>query len=109
MRITVIGAGIVGASIAFHLADRGANVTLVDAGRPGMAASRTSFAWINGRDKNPREYHELNRRSQDMWHRFADRLESDVGLTWGGEMRWAVTADGGGELNSRVAELQSWG
>ena len=107
--VTVIGAGIVGGSIAFHLAERGAEVTLIDAGQPGHGASRVSFAWINGRDKNPRGYHELNRRSQDMWRRFADRLEADVGLTWGGEMRWSVTAGGADELRSRVAELQSWG
>ena len=30
--IAVIGAGIVGASIAFHLARRGAKVTLIDGG-----------------------------------------------------------------------------
>ena len=107
--VVVIGAGIVGGSIAFHLAEHGAEVTLIDAGQPGHGASRVSFAWINGRDKNPRGYHELNRRSQDMWRRFADRLEGDVGLTWGGEMRWSVTADGADELRSRVAELQSWG
>ncbi|MCH8223919.1 MAG: FAD-binding oxidoreductase [Chloroflexi bacterium] len=98
MRVAVIGAGIVGGSIALHLAERGAEITLIDAGQPGHGASRVSFAWINGRDKNPRGYHELNRRSQDMWRRFADRLQADVGLTWGGEMRWSVTADGAAEL-----------
>ena len=109
MRVAVIGAGIVGGSIALHLAERGAEITLIDAGRPGHGASRVSFAWINGRDKNPRGYHELNRRSQDMWRRFADRLLADVGLTWGGEMRWSVTADGANQLRRRISELQSWG
>ena len=107
--LVVIGAGIVGASIAFHLALRGAHVTIVDAGEPGQGTSAVSFAWINGRDKNPRRYHDLNRRSLDMWERFARRLGGEVGLTWGGELRWAATPAGAEELLSRVRTLQSWG
>ena len=44
-----------------------------------------------------------------MWRRFVDELRADVGLVWGGEMRWTVTAEGAAELKARVAELQSWG
>ncbi|NKB69015.1 MAG: FAD-dependent oxidoreductase [Candidatus Latescibacteria bacterium] len=107
--IAVVGAGIVGASIAFNLNRRGARVTVLDAGDPGQGASAVSFAWINARDKTPRHYHDLNRRSMDMWDRFARRLGRDVGLTWGGELRWAATPAGGKELARRVVELQSWG
>ena len=105
----VIGGGIVGASVAFHLAKRGVHVTLIEADQPGQGASRVSYAWINGRDKSPYHYHELNRRSQDMWRRFVDDLQADVGLVWGGEMRWTVTDRGASELKARVAELQAWG
>ena len=76
--IVVIGAGITGASIAFHLSLRNANVTLIDADEPGQAASSVSFAWINGRDKDPRHYHDLNRRSIDMWSRFERRLDEGL-------------------------------
>ena len=34
--LVVVGAGIVGASVAYHAARAGATVTLVDAGRPGL-------------------------------------------------------------------------
>ena len=71
--IIVIGAGIIGSSIAFHLAQRRAQVTIFDAATPGQGTSAVSFAWINARDKNPRHYHDLNRRSLDMWDRFARR------------------------------------
>ena len=107
--IAVVGAGIVGASIAFHLALRGARVTLIDAAAPGSGASAVSFAWLNARDKTPRHYHNLNRRSLDMWDRFARRLDADLGLSWGGELRWAVTVEGGDQIAHRVHELQSWG
>ncbi|MGH3314273.1 MAG: FAD-dependent oxidoreductase, partial [Streptomyces sp.] len=42
----VVGAGIVGASVAYHAARAGAVVTLVDAGRPGAGVTADSFAWI---------------------------------------------------------------
>ena len=108
-RVIVIGAGIVGAAVAFGLAKRGLQVDVIEADRPGQGASRVSYAWINGRDKNPIHYHELNRRSQDMWWKFEDELQADLGLVWGGEMRWTVTESGAVELRSRVAKLQSWG
>lgn len=46
-RIVVIGAGIIGASIAYHLAAAGAKVTVLEAERPGAGATENSFAWLN--------------------------------------------------------------
>ncbi|WP_109474673.1 NAD(P)/FAD-dependent oxidoreductase [Ornithinimicrobium cavernae] len=60
MQIVVIGAGVVGASIATRLAQRGAVVTLVDQGLPGTGTSSTSFAWINANGKEPESYYALN-------------------------------------------------
>ena len=43
----IIGAGIVGASIAHRLSKAGAKVTLIDAAEaPGMGVSAASFGWI---------------------------------------------------------------
>ena len=109
MRITVIGAGIVGSAIAFHLARRGAQVTLLDAGEPGMGASSHSFAWINAFGKEPRHYNELNRRSLDTWDRYARLLNKDVGLKWGGHVTWTATDEDADGLRENVAKLQSWG
>ncbi|MEM7342913.1 MAG: FAD-dependent oxidoreductase [Chloroflexota bacterium] len=109
LNIVIIGAGILGASIAFNLAERGIKPTILDANDPGQGASRVSFAWINGRDKSPRHYHALNRRSLDMWDRFSRRLGGDVGLTWGGQLLWAATPAEAGPFNQRVKTLQSWG
>ena len=108
-QIVVIGAGIVGCSIAFHLALRGAQVTVVDSHQPGQGASQVSFAWINARDKNPRHYHDLNRCSLEAWCRFARRLGNPGALTWGGELRWAATPQGAEAFLQRVNLLQSWG
>ena len=58
--IVVIGAGSVGANVAYRLAERGAKVTVLEAGAPGGGTSGTSFAWTNSFHKTPRDYHELN-------------------------------------------------
>ena len=112
--IAVIGAGILGAAIAWRLALRGVHVTLIDRGQPGHGASSHSFAWINAGAKEPIGYHNLNRRSLEMWPRFAADIgdhgdPANVGLRWGGKVSWEsdpVTAKG---LVARVRQLQSWG
>ena len=105
--VVVVGAGILGASVAFHLTLRGAQVTLVDAAEPGRGATKISFAWLNAYAKEPFHYHDLNRRSLEMWARFGRRL--GVEPTWGGELRWSVTSAGAEELIEQAKRLQAWG
>ena len=64
--IVVMGAGILGACIAWCISERGFPVTLIDKSEPGGGASGHSFAMINADTKFPLHYHNLNRRSQDM-------------------------------------------
>jgi glycine/D-amino acid oxidase-like deaminating enzyme len=109
LRVVVVGAGIVGASIAYHLARRQVAVTVLEQHRPGAGASSHSFAWLNAFGKEPYPYHALNRRSMEVWHRFAQSLQADVGLHWGGEMRWVHTAAEAVALRQRIQLLQAWG
>ena len=109
LKVTVVGAGIVGSAIAHSLAKRGAAVTIIDKGRPGGGATSHSFAWINATAKHPVSYHNFNRRSLDMWDRFARDLGEDVGLRWGGHIEWASTEEGAAELRSRAEQLHAWG
>ena len=112
--VAVIGAGIVGASIAWRIASRGLRVTLIDKAEPGSGASSHSFAWINAGAKEPVGYHNLNRRSLEMWPRFAaaiadDGDPADVGLRWGGKIAWETEPHAAEQLQARVHQLQSWG
>ena len=113
-RIAVVGAGILGAAIAWRLARRGVSVVLIDKGQPGHGASSHSFAWINAGGKEPIGYHNLNRRSMEMWPRFAAAIgdggdPDSVGLRWGGKVSWESDAAAAEALAGRVRLLQSWG
>lgn len=98
-----------GASIAFHLTLRGAQVTIVEAGEPGQGMSRVSFAWLNAYGKTPFPYHDINRRSMEMWERFRRRLGGSIDLVWGGELRWTVTPAGADALVAQAQRLHAWG
>ena len=112
--VAVVGAGILGAAIAWSLGRRGVNVTLIDKGQPGHGASSHSFAWINAGAKEPIGYHNLNRRSLEMWPRFAAAIGDDgdpdsVGLRWGGKVSWESDPMAAEGLQARVRQLQLWG
>ncbi len=114
LSVAVIGAGILGAAIACRLAQRGVHVALIDKGRPGFGASSHSFAWINAGAKEPIGYHNLNRRSLEMWPRFAAEIgdhgdPDSVGLRWGGKVSWESDPAAAEGLVARVRQLQSWG
>src|SRR5687767_11239453 len=74
MRVIVVGAGVIGTSIAYRLAAASADVTLLDAGQPGGATTSRSFAWLNGNDKQPPAYGQLNAEGIAAHHRLAADL-----------------------------------
>ena len=104
----VIGAGIVGHHRLSSRTSSGRAVRSNGAGRC-WGVKPNSFAWINAFGKEPYPYHDLNRRAMEVWHRFAQALQADVGLRWGGEMRWVHTAADAEALRQRIQHLQAWG
>src|SRR5271169_1849737 len=89
-RIIVVGAGIVGASIAYHLVKRGAKVTIMEAVRPGAGATDKSFGWINATfSKRPRAYFDLNQLGIAGWRRLEIELGSELKVQWGGSVAWS--------------------
>ena len=110
LRIVVVGAGIIGASIAYHLSRRkDVAVTVLERDEPCAGASGHSFAWLNSFGKDPVSYHYFNRRSMDIWDRFARRLGADLDLHWGGELRWEQAPERVEALRQRIVQLQVWG
>ena len=61
VKALVVGGGAVGTSIAYHLARRGAQVTILDKAQPASGTTKDSFAWINATyPKQPWHYFRLN-------------------------------------------------
>lgn len=79
MRIAVIGAGIVGAACALELAERGAEVVVID--RVGVAGETSSRCEGNllVSDKEPGPEADLAIASNAMWRELAARLDADRG------------------------------
>jgi glycine/D-amino acid oxidase-like deaminating enzyme len=107
-RCVVIGAGILGASVAAWLAAAGQRVTLLDQDQPGRATSRWSFAWVNSNDKGPRPYHDLNHAGIAAWAELAPDLDGDAWYRPVGHIELA-TAGAAAELRARVQRLTRWG
>src|SRR5919199_2069274 len=110
-RIAVVGAGIIGASVAFRLArSEEACVWVIDRSRPGTGTTSASFAWVNANEKTPRHYFELNRAGLEEHFRLRDELPG--GAPWlnpGGNLEWAEDGASLEKLGRRVERLRSWG
>jgi glycine/D-amino acid oxidase-like deaminating enzyme len=105
----VIGAGSVGANVAYRLAERGAALTVLDAGVPGAGTSGASFAWTNSFNKTPRDYHELNVASMEEHAALAKELGGGGWLHQDGALAWEEDPAGLAHLAQAVDRLTSWG
>ncbi len=84
----VVGAGVVGASVAYHAARAGAAVTLVEAGRPGGGVTADSFAWIAA-SVRARHAIALRAAATDEYRRLEAELPG-LPVTWSGSLSWRV-------------------
>src|SRR5215468_1155624 len=107
--VIVVGAGSVGANVAYRLAERGARVTVLEAGAPGGGTSGASFAWTNSFGKTPRDYHDLNVASMEEHAALAKELGGGSWLHQEGALAWEETPAGRARLGAAVERLASWG
>ena len=85
----VVGAGIVGASVAYHAARAGAVVTLVDAGRPGAGVTADSFAWIGASGVRTGPAAGLRATATEEYRRLEAELPG-LPVTWSGSLSWGA-------------------
>lgn len=83
----VVGAGIVGASLAYHLSISGRPVTLVDAGLPASGATGASFAWIGHSVTPELPSAPLRDIALDEYRRLERELP-DLAIAWTGALVW---------------------
>ncbi|MFI5615017.1 NAD(P)/FAD-dependent oxidoreductase [Amycolatopsis sp. NPDC051903] len=86
-RVVVVGAGIVGASVAYHAARAGAAVTLVDAGRPGAAVTADSFAWVAASGVRTGPAAGIRTTATEEYRRVEAELPG-LPVVWSGSLSW---------------------
>jgi glycine/D-amino acid oxidase-like deaminating enzyme len=80
--IAVIGAGMVGAAIAYGLASRGLDVLALDGGDLDMRASyaNVGLVWLQGKGMDMPAYQQLTRESIARWAAFSLELQDTTGI-----------------------------
>lgn len=87
--IIIVGAGIVGASLAYHLSCENAHVTLLDkATQPADNATENSFAWINSGYDESKTYLNLRQEAIADWHRVENEFNGRLKINWSGSLSW---------------------
>jgi glycine/D-amino acid oxidase-like deaminating enzyme len=107
--VLIVGAGIVGASIGYHLARRGVKVTILEKEHPAAGATQNSFAYLNASRKQPRNYYDLNLLGIEGWRRLQLELGSDLKVQWGGGVEWKSPGDTSAQLLASLHAYQQWG
>ena len=78
VEIAILGAGAVGTSIAFHLAQEGKNPLVIDRGFPGGGTSGATAAWVWVQTKTPDHYAQFTAASIDLYPILTRRLGMDI-------------------------------
>lgn len=76
--VVVIGAGVRGAAIAYHLARAGVDVLVVDRGFICSGTSGATFAMVNVSGKSPGHYTSLSLASADLYPTLGEELDCDI-------------------------------
>jgi glycine/D-amino acid oxidase-like deaminating enzyme len=115
MKVIVVGAGIVGSSVAYRLAQAGASVTLIEERRVGGGTSGVSFAWVNACEKLSSEpYYRLNFAGREAHSRILEEFPDANWYHRPGVIQWqGAEAEAGGKDPSepldKLKQLQAWG
>jgi len=115
MRVIVVGAGIIGRSVAWRLSQRGTSVTVVDPdpSRSAACVAAGMLAPVTEAHFGEDDLLQLNLESAGRWPRFAAELggeaKADVGYVESGTLLVARDLNDGRELERVSAYLESRG
>lgn len=115
MQVIVIGAGIVGATVVYRLAQAGAKVTCVDPRGVGAGTSSVSYGWVNACEKlNSRSYFDLNMAGRAAHLRLLEEFDDPDWNPRPGIVQWTgSSAEAGGietaPAEERLQKLLDWG
>jgi sarcosine oxidase subunit beta len=102
MRVVVVGGGIVGLSSAYYLADRGADVTVLEKGSLGGGSTGRANGGIRAQFTSSVSV-ELSRESIGVWERFEEDFHTDIDYRRPGYLFLARTDDTAARFREHVA------
>lgn len=102
----IVGAGIVGAAIAYNLAKNGDRPVILDKDGPAAGITGASFGWLNAYNAGDREYFDFRRRSMAEYRLLLEEAGLGFDINWNGSLVWL---DENTESNGLVERLQGWG
>ncbi len=105
----VVGGGLVGSSIAYHLAQAGVSTVLIEQGDLASGASGANFGNIQVEDAEFGLSLELTLRSFSRFATLSAELDYDIGFQRGGQLLLAETDRQMSLLGARAARLQAAG
>ena len=104
--VVIVGAGIVGATLAYHLASAGSAVTIIDRSQPASGVTARSFAWINVVHGNAPDLARLRNLAIADYRRLEQELNGALAVDWNGALTWSENPT---ESERVVAEHTAWG
>ncbi|NTU18831.1 FAD-binding oxidoreductase [Brevibacillus sp. HB1.2] len=92
-KIVVVGAGIVGTSMAYYLSKQNQNVTLIETNSTAACeATNKSFGWIHPSYQVSENYRHLYDASIAEYHELEKEIP-DLEIKWDGALTWEVPID----------------
>jgi len=108
--VVVVGGGVIGSSVAWHLAKAGAKVTLIEQHTPAAKASANSYGWINAAAADSSDYFELRMRAiadyQNLLTEHGDNAALAKAVNLSGSLWWETP---GRELDDLHSRLHNFG
>ncbi|PMS32148.1 glycine/D-amino acid oxidase-like deaminating enzyme [Trinickia symbiotica] len=119
-RVLIVGAGIIGAILAYDFSRRGARVTVLDRNERASGATAGSFAWITNQTKfrnadtlseaGARDYFNLHRLSHLRWRHLQDEVKAKLPIRWCGCLQLAIPGtQQATELDAELQRRLRWG
>lgn len=102
MKVIIVGAGIIGATIAYHLTKNGVDVTVVTDSTPG--ATEASFGWINASFYADEAHHRLRVEGMEAYARLI-KAEPNLPIQMKGALWWEEQGSGLSKMRHQLEAL----
>lgn len=103
-RIAIVGAGIIGATLAYRLAQGGHDIVVIDQAGVASGASGTSFGWLNASFHHDEAHFRLRAQGLKAWKELGRKVE--LPINWCGALWWEEQGAGLERMAQKLAMLE---